>query len=201
MRSICEAFANALIHSGRFDTVHHNVRAQLESLLIEPWEQARHSDPSEPPHFLVVIDALDEIDGQGGSVFLRDLLDVINKHRLRGLKFFATSRPDPGLITHLESFEDKQFYRLEQVPIGEAQADIRTYLNAHLPHFADRLEMEKLMAQAAGLFIYAATVVKYLVGGWEVECLLLHFPVMTGVLSLAHRTNWCGCGMSQQARC
>jgi hypothetical protein len=44
--------------------------------------------------------------------FLRELLDSINKHRLRGLKFFATSRPDPDLVTHLESFKDKQFYRL-----------------------------------------------------------------------------------------
>jgi len=158
----CTAFADALSHSGKFDTVHHNVRAQLESLLIEPWEQARHAHPSKPPHFLVVIDALDEIDGQGGSVFLRDLLDVINKHRLQGLKFFATSRPDPHLVTHLQSFEDKQFYRLEQVPIEEAQADITTYLNANLPHFAGGPEMEKLVAQAAGLFIYAATVVKYL---------------------------------------
>ena len=112
----------------------------------------------------MVIDALDEIDGQGGSGFLRDLLDVINKHRLRGLKFFATSRPDPDLVAYLRSFEDKQFYRLEQVPIKEAQADITTYLNTNLPHFAGRPEVENLVAQAAGLFIYAATVVKYLEG-------------------------------------
>ena len=92
----CKAFADALSRSGKFDTVHQNVRAQFESLLIEPWEQARLADPSKPPHFLVVIDALDEIDGQGGSVFLRDLLDVINKCHLPGLKFFATSRPEIG---------------------------------------------------------------------------------------------------------
>jgi len=159
-----KVFADALRHCGKFNTVHHNVRAQLESLLIEPWEQARLAEPSKPPHFLVVIDALDEIDGQGGSVFLRDLLDVINKHRLRGLKFFATSRPDPDLVTYLRSFEDKQFYRLEQVPIREAQADITTYLNSNLPHFAGRPEVEKLVVQAAGLFIYAATIVKYLEG-------------------------------------
>jgi len=159
-----KVFADALRRSGKFNTVHHNVRAQLESLLIEPWEQACLAEPSKPPRFLVVIDALDEIDGQGGSVFLRDLVDVISKHRLRGLKFFATSRPDPDLVAYLRSFEDKQFYRLEQVPIREAQADITTYLNSNLPHFAGHPEVEKLVAQAAGLFIYAATVVKYLEG-------------------------------------
>ena len=110
------------------------------------------------------IDALDELDRKDGSGFLRDLLDSINKHRLQGLKFFATSRPDPDLVTHLESFKDKRLYRLGQVPIEEAQADITTYLNANLGHSVGRPEMEKIAAQAAGLFIYAATVVKYVEG-------------------------------------
>jgi len=161
----CKPFADALIHSGRFETIHQNVRSQLEGLLVGPWDEckgARLADPSLPAHYLIVIDALDEIDGKGGSEFLRDLLDVINKHRLEGLKFFATSRPDPDLATHLDSFANKQFYRLEQVPIEEADSDIATYLKTNLPDFALRPEMEKLVEQAAGLFIYAATVVKYL---------------------------------------
>jgi len=161
----CKPFADALSHSGRFETIHQNVRSQLEGLLVGPWDEckgARRADPSLPTHYLIVIDALDEIDGRGGSEFLHDLLDVINEHRLEGLKFFATSRPDPDLATHLESFKNKQFYRLEQVPIEEADADIRTYLKTSLPDFALRPEMEKLVEQAAGLFIYAATVVKYL---------------------------------------
>ena len=150
--------------SGKFDTIHHGVRSQLESLLIEPWKQAQSADPSKSLHFLVVIDALDEIDGKDGSGFLRDLLDSINKHRLQGLKFFATSRPDPDIVTHLKSFKNKQFYRLAEVPIEEAQADIMTYLNANLGYSIGRPEIEKIASQAAGLFIYAATVVKYVEG-------------------------------------
>ena len=165
----CKAFADALRASGKFDTIHHGVRSQLESLLIEPWKQAQSADPSKSLHFLVVIDALDEIDGKDGSGFLRDLLDSINKHRLQGLKFFATSRPDPDLVTHLESFKDKQFYRLGEVPIKEAQAEITTYLNANLGHSVGRPGMEKIAAQAAGLFIYAATIVKYVEGYASVE--------------------------------
>ncbi|KIM38762.1 hypothetical protein M413DRAFT_75797 [Hebeloma cylindrosporum] len=156
-----KVFAEAL---SEFDTIHQNVSVQLERLLIAPWKQARLTEPSNPPNFLVIIDALDEIERGGGSGFLRDLLDVINKHRLPGLKFFATSRPDPNLVTRLQSFEDKQFYRLEQVPIEEAETDITIYLNTNLSFFVGTPEMEKLIAQAAGLFIYAATVVKYLEG-------------------------------------
>ena len=48
------------------------------------------------------------------------------------------------------------------MPIEEAQSDIATYLKTSLPDFAVRPEMEKLVVQAAGLFIYAAAVVKYL---------------------------------------
>jgi hypothetical protein len=160
----CKPFAAALSKSGKFHIIHHDVQAQLEHLLIKPWkdsENDRLADPS-TQNYLIVIDALDEIDGKGGSKFLQDLLSVINKHRLRGLKFFATSRPDPDLVIHLESFEDKQFCHLEQVPIEEVQADIATYLYASLPYFVGHIEMEMLAAQAAGSFIYAATVVKYL---------------------------------------
>jgi len=164
-----KVFADALRAYGNFDTIHHGVRSQLESLLIEPWKQAQSTDPSKSLHFLVVIDALDEIDGQDGSGFLRDLLDSINKHRLQGLKFFATSRPDPDLVTHLDSFKDKQLYRLGEVPIEEAQADITTYLNANLGHSIGHPEMEKIAMQAAGLFIYAATIVKYVEGYASVE--------------------------------
>src|SRR5258708_3510419 len=63
-----------------------------------------------------------------------------DRHRLEGLKFFGTSRPDPDLATHLEPFENKQFYRLERVPIEEADSDIATYLNTCLPDFALRPE-------------------------------------------------------------
>ena len=164
-----KAFADALRACGKFDTIHHGVRSQLECLLIEPWKQAQSADPSKALHFLVVVDALDEIDGRDGSGFLRDLLDSINKHRLQGLKFFATSRPDPDLVTHLDSFNDKQIYRLAEVPIEEAQADITTYLNAHIGHSVGHPEMERIAAQAAGLFIYAATVVKYVEGYALVE--------------------------------
>ena len=160
----CRAFADQLSDAD-LDTVNQNVRAQLEDLLIAPWQASkpgRRPDPSNPPpHYLIVIDALDEIDGTGGSEFLRDLLEVIDKseNHLQGLKFFVTSRPDPNLVRHVNSLKSKQLYRLEQVPSEEAQRDIRTYLMVELPGCE---EIENLVALTAGLFIYAATLVKYL---------------------------------------
>jgi len=163
----CKPFANALTHSGKFDTINQSPRAQLEGLLIEPWkasETTRLASSSTPqPQYLIVIDALDEIDGAGGSEFLRDLLNVINKYRLKGLKFFATSRPDPDIVSQVDAFGDKQLYRLEKVPVGEAQGDIRVFLSASVPNAPHDI-IEQVVSLANDLFIYAATILKYLDG-------------------------------------
>ena len=186
----CRAFADQLSDAD-FETVNQNVRAQLEELLIAPWQASKPDwcpDPLKPPpHYLIVIDALDEIDGTGGSEFLRDLLEVIdkNENRLQGLKFFVTSRPDPNLVEHVDSLKSKQLYRLEQVPLEEAQYDIRTYLNAELPHFAGCEEMENFVALTSGLFIYAATIVKYLVSRGRSE----QKSFLTTLLAFSNSSN------------
>jgi len=163
----CKPFADALTYCGKFDTINQSPRDQLQGLLIEPWqasESARLAYSSTPsPQYLIVIDALDEIDGTGGSEFLRDLLSVINENRLKGLKFFATSRPDPTLVSRVGEFGDKQLCRLEEVPVEEAQSDIKVFLSASLPNASPEI-IEKVVTLADGLFIYAATILKYLDG-------------------------------------
>src|SRR6188768_1935892 len=127
----CTPFANTLKESGKLESINHNVQAQLEGLLVGPWlkcRDARLVDASALSHYLVVIDALDEIEGTGGSEFLRDLFNTLEKHRLPGLKFLATSRYDADLVNHVDQFDEKQQYRLEEVPVTEITQDITTYL-------------------------------------------------------------------------
>ena len=72
----CPSFAGTLLRTGDFDAVNYGVQAQIQDLLVKPWrasEDDRKADPSTPPCYLVVIDALDEIEGDGGSKFLQDL--------------------------------------------------------------------------------------------------------------------------------
>jgi hypothetical protein len=54
--------------------------------------------------------------------------------------------------------------RLERVPIEESSADIKIYLSANLAECATIEQIEKLVLDAAGLFIHAATVVEYVAG-------------------------------------
>ena len=134
----------------------------MKSLLVGPWQLSEASRRPELPPYLIVIDALDEIKGDGGSAFLRNLLKAINKYDLRGFKFLVTSRSDPKVAALCESFASEAICRLQDVPIKEAKSDIKTYLKTQLPKLASSPEFAELGQRAGGLFIYAATAVKYL---------------------------------------
>ena len=90
----------------KFDAVDHDVSSQMKGLLVEPWQlSAAARDPE--PSYLIIVDALDEIQNDGGSEFLRDLLITINEFDLRGFKFLMTSRSD--LKGHLGSVNSVNF--------------------------------------------------------------------------------------------
>ncbi|KAG6815419.1 hypothetical protein H0H87_002052 [Tephrocybe sp. NHM501043] len=134
----CTSFATAL-HDDAFDAVHYRVSDQIEAILGRPWQQSMGSGDS---HYLVVIDALDELKDEGGLEFLRR-----SHHELIGL---------------LNSFTPKKIVYLQDVPIDEAKEDVKTYLNASLSELTADSALQRLVDQSGGLFIYAATVVRYL---------------------------------------
>lgn len=61
----------------------------------------------------------------------------------------------------MATFSDRQLYCLEEVPLEEAGADIKMYLNATLP-CAEPKYIDNVVTSTAGLFIYASTIVKYI---------------------------------------
>jgi hypothetical protein len=159
----CKPYADALHVADKFDSVKCNVATQLRDLLVGPWEQSASARGLEPFLYLIVIDALDEIKGEGGSAFLGDLLHTIDKYDLRGLKFLVTSRSDPELVERCKAFSSEAVCRLQDVPIEEARSDIRIYLKDKLKNLDGGPELTELERRADGLFIYAATAVKYLI--------------------------------------
>ena len=158
----CDSYASTLHVADKFDTVNHDVSSQISGLLVGPWQQSEATRHPELPPYLIVIDALDEIKGDGGSAFLRNLLRAINEYNLRGFKFLVTSRPNPKVAALCESFTSEAVCRLQDVPIEEAKSDIKTYLKTELRELASSPEFSELEQRAGGLFIYAATAVKYL---------------------------------------
>jgi hypothetical protein len=155
------SYAQALLRANKFDSVN-LLTKQMRDLLVDPWQQSSSGRPSEIPSYLLVIDALDEIEGEGGSAFLRDLLKMIDKDHLRGLKFLVTSRPDPELTELCSSFKSDAVCHLYEVPTETVRADIATYLGAKLPALQNEGQLDELVQKADGLFIYAATAVRYI---------------------------------------
>ena len=128
----------------------------MKDLLIDPRQKSASERPSEFPPHLVVVDALDEIDGQGGPAFLQELLTAVNGGQLQGLKFLITSRPHPRLAALCISFSSDAICRLYE---DTAKADILEYLN---PDLQDEPRLIDLAERADGLFIYTATVSRYI---------------------------------------
>jgi hypothetical protein len=160
-----KAFKAALEACDRFETIDHHPGSQLVALLIEPWEKSTSARRAgNEPEYTIFIDALDELDREQGVQFLRTLFDVVKQYQPQGLKFLVTSRLDPGLVKEVEAFDNKQVCRLEEVPVEQMSADVELYLRKSLGECASEAQILRLVSDAAGLFIHAATVVEYLKG-------------------------------------
>ena len=114
---------------------------------------------------VVVLDALDECSDQ---FFVAELLSVILKHsKSLPVKFFITSRPDAKLK---ETFDDSlghSNFILHEVEKEIVKADIELYVTAYLhdkfnkPNWPSQAELKRLVDMCGIMFIYAATVCKY----------------------------------------
>ncbi|KIK53567.1 hypothetical protein GYMLUDRAFT_1025348 [Collybiopsis luxurians FD-317 M1] len=155
----CEAFQHALKAVDK-ETVNTTMTHALK-LLLEPWKQNVHNNVSQT--WLVVIDALDELEGIGGSNILKDLLN--NIAGIHGLKMLVTSRPDHHIVEICkEQLSSKTVCHLEDVEKNLALQDISKYIYTKLAHLTPSCnkDLDELATQCDGLFIYAATAIRYI---------------------------------------
>ncbi|CAE6429655.1 unnamed protein product, partial [Rhizoctonia solani] len=136
------------------------ISLQFERLLQEPLLKVQNTIPS---NIIIIIDALDECEDHGG---VKTLLNTLFQHSPSlPVKFFITSRPEPDLRdTILPQRTDKRdvFY-LHDIEQSIVQGDIELYLREELAFVSPAEYQIKRLAELAGtLFIYAATVVRYI---------------------------------------
>ncbi|KAG6889172.1 hypothetical protein C0992_006219, partial [Termitomyces sp. T32_za158] len=155
-----KTFAQSLFDIDRLDSaiIQDN---QMKDLLADPWCSAHKTYQNLPP-YLVVIDALDEIQNGEGSKFLKELLETVETGALHGLKFLVTSRPNPKIAELCQSFSSEAICKLYDIAADEVNTDILTYLKSELPKLQQNPDLDILVQKANGLFIYASTAVKYL---------------------------------------
>ncbi|KAG8791541.1 hypothetical protein FRC12_008913 [Ceratobasidium sp. 428] len=133
---------------------------QFENLVRGPLLEVEHTLPRV---LVIVIDALDECAGHDGA---QPVLDALLRYATDlPVKFFVTGRPEPGVCNNLGLQESHAHSVLHLHDIEESlvQTDIETYLAEELKDVPESAHKVKILAsRAKNLFIYAATIARYI---------------------------------------
>ena len=143
--------------------------SQMEKLIVGPFQTARSQT-------LIIIDALDECqDEEPASALLSVLSRYVDKIPL--IKFFITGRPEPRIrsgfrLQLLRPHTD--VLKLHEIERSSVDSDIKLFLKTKLSDITKNRsncdlikdwpspqDIDTVCKKAAGLFIYASTVVKF----------------------------------------
>ena len=152
------------------DVAHLVVPRQIEKLLVKPL----HAMKGKMPFCVVVIDALDECqDGGATSIILSSLAQHITA--LSPVKFLITSRPESHIISGFKLGrlnQTTQRHILHHVEQQIVEKDILLYLHSSLQktkqlyaldaNWPSVTDIKALVHLSSGLFIFAATAVKFI---------------------------------------
>ncbi|CEL54640.1 NACHT and WD40 domain protein [Rhizoctonia solani AG-1 IB] len=133
---------------------------QFEKLIKRPLESVKEAMPA---GLVIVIDALDECSNAKGVGMILDML--FRMATSLPLKFFVTSRPEPSVYArvHAQSDKTRLLVVLHEIESSLVRADIELFLREELS--SDQVpdtQLERLAELAGNLFIYAATVIRYI---------------------------------------
>lgn len=167
----------------------------IAELLELPWKRSISKQP-----LVIVIDALDEIEDNDGSQVLEGILKAMSSPDMDGVKFLVTSRPEPRIrevcgdllnmytVSRPEphygeecgGFQSIRASRLEEISPQESIKDILKSIKASLPTLVPDhgRKLEELSLLSGGLYIYAATAVRFICA-----------PQASGRLSLLQQRN------------
>ncbi|CAE6492789.1 unnamed protein product [Rhizoctonia solani] len=139
------------------DTHRKLLQIQFNALIREPMLEVQHTLPEE---LVVVIDALDECENKQSTEHILNVL--LSDAATLPIRFIVSSRPEPEIRDQMAE-QAKSRLVLHELDRGEVQADIEKYLREGLaPINATDTQIAALVERAGILFIYAATVVRYI---------------------------------------
>ena len=139
---------------------------RLSKLLID--RSVIDTDPTPPD--LVVIDGLDECSSREG---ICRVVEWIRRNKMT-FRFLFTSRPEPEIKT---CFTDAPCTNVRALSLTESEADIRRYFVEYLEkvwptqrrveehgpsEWPSKSDLSRLVKNSEGLFVYAATAVRYI---------------------------------------
>ncbi|KAJ2926398.1 hypothetical protein H1R20_g10699, partial [Candolleomyces eurysporus] len=147
-----------------------SLQAQMDALVVRPikYLQNRTTVP-----YVILIDGLDECKEEKRQAALLTAIRQCLLSTDLSFRIFIASRPEWAIHTALQPDGDlhAMAYHIQLSDEYDATNDIRRYLWRNLesigrrsgnPEWFTREDVETLVNAASGMFIYAATVVKYL---------------------------------------
>ena len=153
--------------------IREGLKAQWDQLIYKPlanWGQTL----SQPQALIVIIDALDECEGEDDVRLLLQLLPQMKNLQIINVRIFVTSRPDtPIRLGFRQMSKDiHQDLALHDIDKVITQQDIYVFLVHEFQNIQQDFDLHrgwssdqdiKLLAnRASGLFIYAATACRYI---------------------------------------
>jgi len=159
------AFASSLARqfTDTPDVAHWSVRDQVDRLVVQPLEELA----TYTGQIVFVIDALDECNN---SSQLGELISAIADFRSTlPIKFLLTSRPEMYIRrTPINDPILSSILRLHTVDPDQVTADIRLYISTMFARVSGTItwysvqDIEALVTLSGGLFIFASTVLQYI---------------------------------------
>jgi len=155
------------------DIFQQGLRQQWNQLILNPLKSA----PTQSIQLVVIIDALDECDSMQDIQLILQLMEEAKDLDTVRIKIFLTSRPEIPIFDGFRqlSGEAYQDFILHNIPLDTVNGDISTFFWQKLSPlkakhglgtpWPDELVIEQLVERAAGLFIYAATTLRFIQGG------------------------------------
>lgn len=141
---------------------------QFNKILLQPLGRLRSDRPTT---IMMVIDALDECDREEDmQIITRLLLSLQNNGSIR-LRIFLTSRPDLPIRLGFKQSNNHKDVVLHELPLPVIEHDIRLFLQHRLSQIQRERVLpadwpgpeciEKLVKMAIPLFIFAATICRF----------------------------------------
>ncbi|KAG8757818.1 hypothetical protein FRC11_004248, partial [Ceratobasidium sp. 423] len=186
LASYSTSFQHALceVLSQSPDIIWQKISTQFERLIKDPLITVKGGLPE---NVVVIIDGLDEcIDKRG----VMQILGSLFQHaEALPLKFFVTSRPEADIYHKLSSQGQERCSITDLRIIGQStvQDDIKAYLQKELqPLSLTQDEIDQLVLKSGRLFLYAATIVRYIQPG---NPLIDHQARLKGVLAVKSKSG------------
>jgi hypothetical protein len=163
------------------------IEKQFEQLLLQPLLDFRPSEHGKPC-YVIIIDALDECEGEGDVETILRLLPTVMEVQSISLRFFLTSRPEHAALLGFRRLQekDRQYLVLHTIPAPIISRDISLFLEHRfaelrktrsLPdEWPGKDRLQTLITIAIPLFIFAATLCRFLEDThWSPEERLVEF--------------------------